>query len=120
MYVPLKYICGHCRIPMLVLFFNSSLFHMTEACAMYLFSMKVVWGATAKETSKTTCWQALRDTIFGYKWEYLLYCSTLVGYSVCVWYYHIGMYRGWALMSYMIGHIVGPVLLNPRITSLAW
>lgn len=87
---------------------------------MYMFNMKVVWGATTKETSKTTCWQALGATLVGYKWEYLMYCSVLAGYTVCVVHYNIGLYRGWALMCYMSGHIVGPILLNPRITSLAW
>lgn len=93
---------------------------MTEAAAMYFFSMKAVWGATAKETTNTTCWQALRDTLWGHKWEYLLYCTTFVGYFICTWYYNIGVYRAWAVMSYMIAHICAPIVLNPCITSLAW
>ncbi len=56
----------------------------------------------------------------GYKWEYLVYISMLVGYSICMWKYNIGLYRGWAVMSFTCGHIMGPLLLSPAITSLAY
>ncbi|KAF8057139.1 hypothetical protein HT031_006148 [Scenedesmus sp. PABB004] len=97
-------------VPTTVLFFNSVLFPITE----------VVWGATAKETTRKSCWEALRETVVGYKWEYLLLATILVGYSVCLWYWQIGTYRGWALMQYTIGHLLGPILLNPHIMALGW
>jgi hypothetical protein len=93
---------------------------MTEVCFIYFFGMKVVWGATAKEVQNKTCFQALEETLVGYKWEYLVYCVMLAGYSVCLWVFNIGLYRGWAIMAYCIGHILGPILLNPTIMSLSW
>uniref|UniRef100_A0A383WC27 Glycosyltransferase 2-like domain-containing protein n=1 Tax=Tetradesmus obliquus TaxID=3088 RepID=A0A383WC27_TETOB len=107
-------------IPASVLFFNSVLFHMTEVCFIYFFGMKVSWGATAKEVQNKSWWQALKETIIAYKWEYLLYFVMLGGYSVCVWYYEIGLYRGWSVLGYCIGHILGPIVLNPTIMSLNW
>jgi hypothetical protein len=107
-------------IPLIVLFFSAILFHLTEACFQYFFSLKVVWGATTKESSNVSFFQALKDTLWGYKWEYLLFTALLGGYSYCFWYFNIGMYRGWAMLSYCIGHLVGPIALNPRIMSLAY
>lgn len=109
-----------CRLPSTILFFYSILFPTTEACFMYLFSLKVTWGATAKTTAKTTCWHALRDTLVAYKWEYALYVVLLLGYLVVAVIYQVGLYRAWAIPSYCIGHIVGPIVLNPRIMSFAW
>jgi hypothetical protein len=103
-----------------VLFFNSVLFHMTEVCFIYFFGLKVSWGATAKVASNKSCFEALAETLVGYKWEYALYSVMLAAYSVCLWYFDIGIYRGWAVMSFSIGHILGPILLNPTIMSLGW
>lgn len=109
-----------CRLPMFVLFFGSVLFHVTLACGMYLFSFKANWGATVKESQKTTCWQAFRDTVVGYKYEYIFYITVLAVYSFCLHHWHIGLYRGWAVPCYFVGHIVGPIVLNPRIMTLTW
>lgn len=87
---------------------------------MYLFSMKANWGATAKESKKTTCWQALKDTLIGYKYEYIMYVTLFGGYVFCNIYFNIGMYRGWAIPCYFAGHILGPIVLNPRIMTLSW
>lgn len=73
-----------------------------------------------QETTNQTCWKALRDTLVGYKWEYVVYVSMLVGYSVCMWNFNIGLYRSWCVMSFTCGHILGPLLLSPAITSLAY
>lgn len=56
----------------------------------------------------------------GYKWEYLVYVSMLVGYSICMWNFNVGLYRSWCVMSFTCGHILGPLLLSPAITSLAY
>ena len=107
-------------VPATVIFFNSVLFPITMTCFMYFFSLKAVWGATAKETKNTSCIRALYETLSGYRYEYILYITLLGGYSFCIWYYDVGLYRGWAVMSYCVGHIMGPILLNPSITSLAY
>lgn len=103
-----------------MLFFNSVLFYLTEACTTYFFSMKVTWGATAKEAKDTTFWEALIETITAYKYEYVLYVTLLAGYSAALWIYHIDIYRGWAIPCYCAGHILGPIVLNPRILTLSW
>lgn len=107
-------------VPLSTLFYASVLFHVTEVCFIYFFSMKVVWGATAKESAKKNCFTSLRETLVAYKWEYMVNVLLLLGYSVCLWYFQISMYRGWSVMSYSIGHILGPILLNPRIMALQW
>jgi hypothetical protein len=73
-----------------------------------------------QETSNTTCFKALRDTLVGYKWEYLVYVVMLGAYSFAMWNFNIGLYRSWAVMSFTCGHILGPILLNPAIMSLAY
>lgn len=73
-----------------------------------------------QETARITCFQALRDTLVGYRWEYCLYCLMLGAYSFCMWQFNISLYRGWAVMAYACGHILGPILLNPAIMSLAY
>jgi len=73
-----------------------------------------------QETSNTTCFKALRDTLVGYKWQYCVYVIMLGGYSFCMWNFEIGLYRSWAVMSFACGHILGPILLNPAIMSLAY
>lgn len=79
------------------------------------------WVCTRpQETSNKSCWQALRETLVGYKWEYAAYCSMLVGYSICMWMFNIGLYRSWCVMSFICGHILGPILLNPHITAMAY
>ena len=49
-----------------------------------------------------------------------MYIIMLVGYSFCMWNFEIGLYRSWAVMSFACGHILGPILLNPAIMSLAY
>lgn len=82
------------------------------------------WFADAtpvlQETTNTTCFKALRDTLVGYKWEYCLYVTMLVGYSFCMFHFQISLYRSWAVMSFTCGHILGPLLLNPNIMSMAY
>jgi hypothetical protein len=73
-----------------------------------------------QETSNKSCWQALRETLVGYKWEYAAYCSMLIAYSICMWMFNIGLYRSWCVMSFTCGHILGPILLNPHITAMAY
>lgn len=87
---------------------------------MYLFSLKVTWGATAKTTHKTSCWSALRDTLLGLKYEYVLYVSLITGYLVVAVIFKVGLYRAWAIPSYCIAHIAGPIVLNPDIMSFYW
>lgn len=96
------------------------LFPVTEVCFIYFFSMKVTWGATAKETTNKSCFQALKETLVGYKWEYATYFTLLAAYSFCLWYFQVGMYRGWSVTSFCVSHILGPILLNPTIMSLTW
>jgi hypothetical protein len=62
----------------------------------------------------------MRETLVGYKWEYLVYTSMLVGYSICIWNFNIDLYRAWCVMSFTCGHLLGPILLNPHITSLSY
>jgi hypothetical protein len=107
-------------MPFTALFFASVLFPVTEVCFIYFFGLKVSWGATAKEVQNKSCVQALIETLVGYKWEYALYFTMLAGYSVCLWYFDLGIYKGWSMMSYCCGHILGPILLNPTIMSLTW
>lgn len=108
------------RLPTTIIFFYSVLFPMTEACFVYFFGLEVTWGAARKEDTKLTCWQALTNTLLRYKWEYALYSTLLTGYVIVLVRFEIGLYRGWALPTYCIGHIVGPVVLNPRITAVSW
>ncbi|WIA41540.1 hypothetical protein OEZ86_008910 [Tetradesmus obliquus] len=107
-------------MPATALFFASVLFPVTEVCFIYFFGMKASWGATAKEVQNKTSWQALSETLLGYKWEYLLYFVMLGAYSVCLWKFDLGLYKGWSMMSFCCGHILGPILLNPTITALTW
>lgn len=106
-------------VPIVSLFFNSILFHMTTASFTYFFNLKVVWGATLKESVDMDCWTALKQTLQAYKKEYILFSILTLGYSYALYQSQIGMYRGWAVISYSAGHLLGPILLNPHIMSLA-
>ena len=107
-------------VPFIALFFNSVLFHITTAAYTYFFDLKIVWGATCKDAVDMNCFTALKVTILTYKREYILFTLLIAGYSVCLVYFDIDMYRGWAVMMYSIGHLVGPILLNPKIMSLSY
>eukprot|EP00877_Chromochloris_zofingiensis_P011428 jgi/Chrzof1/6539/Cz19g00110.t1 len=107
-------------IPLTTIFFQSLLFHLTTACFMYFFSLKVSWGATAKESTNMTWFEALKTTLQVYWNEYLVYVIMTGGYAFCVYWYDLGMYRGWAVLSYGISHMLGPILLNPAIMTMSW
>jgi hypothetical protein len=107
-------------VPFVALFFNSVLFHITTASFTYFFDLKIVWGATCKDMVDMNCFTALKETILTYKREYILFTLLLAGYSVCLVYFDIDMYRGWAVMMYSAGHLLGPILLNPKIMSLSY
>lgn len=79
-----------------------------------------LWCLHVQETTNTTCWKALRETLWGYRWEYCVYFAMLIAYSICMWNFNIGLYRSWAVMSFACGHIIGPLALNPAIMSLAY
>jgi hypothetical protein len=107
-------------VPLISIFFNSILFHMTTAAFTYFFDLKIVWGATLKESVNTDCITALKQTLLAYKNEYILFTVISIGYSFCLAYLDIGMYRGWAVLMYSAGHLVGPILLNPHIMSFSY
>lgn len=107
-------------VPFVSLFFNSILFHMTTAAFTYFFNLKVVWGATLKESVNMDCFTALQQTLQAYKTEYILFTIITIVYGFCLIYFDIGLYRGWAVMMYSAGHIVGPILLNPHIMSFSY
>jgi hypothetical protein len=107
-------------VPFISLFFNSILFHMTCASFTYFFNLKVVWGATLKESVNMDCITALKQTLQAYKLQYILFTLISIGYSFCLAYFDIGMYRGWAVLMYCAGHLLGPILLNPHIMSFSY
>jgi hypothetical protein len=106
-------------IPHIAIFFNSMLFHMSSACYMYFLDRPVVWGATVKEVENVDCKTALKQTLTAYKKEYIFFTILLVVYSLCLWYFQLGVYRGWSVVSYCVAHLLGPILLNPYIMSLS-
>jgi hypothetical protein len=106
-------------VPIISLFFNSILFHMTTASFTYFFDMKVVWGATLKEAVDMDCWTALKQTLQAYRNEYILFTVLVMGYAYCLVQFDIGMYQGWSVISYSAGHLLGPILLNPHIMSFS-
>jgi hypothetical protein len=107
-------------VPFIALFFNSMLFHMTQAAFTYFFNLKVVWGATVKETVNKDCITALKETFQAYKVEYILFSLMIVIYSWCLVHFDVGMYRGWGVMMYCACHLVGPIILNPHIMSFSY
>eukprot|EP00877_Chromochloris_zofingiensis_P006822 jgi/Chrzof1/2393/Cz11g13140.t1 len=107
-------------IPMTTIFFQSVLYHLTTACFMYFFSLKVVWGATVKETTKMNCYQAIKNTFLSYWKEYLVYVIITGGYAFCVYWYDISLNRAWAILAYGASHILGPIFLNPAIMTLSY
>jgi hypothetical protein len=93
---------------------------MTSAAFTYMFNLKVVWGATLKESVDMDCITALKQTLWAYKTEYVLFSLIMLVYGFCLVYFDVGLYRGWAVMMYCGGHLVGPILLNPHIMSFSY
>jgi hypothetical protein len=106
-------------VPIVSMFFNSLMYHMTTASVVYFLDMKVVWGATIKESQDMDCLTAIKQTIHAFRNEFIMFIIIVAGYAFCLGYFDIGMYRGWAVISYSAGHLLGPFLMNPHIMSLS-
>jgi hypothetical protein len=105
-------------IPALALYFNSILFHLTEVSFRYFWGFKAEWGSTLKDIENLNSWQALKQTIKCYAKEYIFMSILFSSYLYFVIFYKLGFYLSWSVLSYTISHLIGPIILNPYITSL--
>jgi hypothetical protein len=64
--------------------------------------------------------QALRQTFEAYAKEYCFLGLLLSAYLVVCWSYHLTIYTAWGLGSYLVLQLLGPILLNPHITSVIY
>jgi hypothetical protein len=107
-------------IPLTMLFFLSCQFQLTVVALHYFLAIPTQWGSTVKESSHMSCFRALGITLYTYCWQYLLVGTLLAGWTYAVITYHLPLYNAWGLMSYGSAVLLGPILLNPYITSLSF
>jgi hypothetical protein len=107
-------------IPALALYFNSILFHITEASVMYFWGIKTEWGSTEKNITKLDSIDALKVTLKIYWKEYVFMLLLLLPYLFCVIWFHMSFYQSWSILSYTIAHMLGPILLNPYIMCFSY
>lgn len=60
------------------MFWSHILWHITTACWCYFWDLDIVWGATAKEATRTTFWKEFQDTLKRYRGMYI-FLSLLYG-----------------------------------------
>jgi hypothetical protein len=61
--------------------------------------------------------QALAQTLWSFKYQFLFCLGFLIAWSAVVIYYSLGIYAAWGGMWYCILHLVAPIALNPAIVS---
>lgn len=105
-------------IPLLALYFNSILLHLTEISFRYFWCLKAEWGSTVKEIEKINSLNALKLTLKCFIKEYICMSLLFSGYLTYTIIFNIGFYRSWSVLSYTSLHILGPIILNPYITRL--
>jgi predicted small integral membrane protein len=64
--------------------------------------------------------QAFQVTMEAYWKEYLFLGILMAAYIVAAYVYGVTTYNAWSLLFYCLCHLVGPILLCPAITSLAY
>jgi hypothetical protein len=106
-------------IPALALYFNSIMFHLTEVSFRYFWGFKAEWGSTVKNVDDLNTFKALTVTLKCFAKEYVFMTLLFAGYLTCsILFNTLSFYNSWSVLSYTSAHILGPILLNPYITSL--
>lgn len=57
--------------PAMTMFWSHILWHITTACWCYFWDLPIVWGATAKETTRTSFWTEFKNTLTRYRGMYI-------------------------------------------------
>lgn len=55
----------------MTMFWSHILWHITTACWCYFWDLDIVWGATAKESKRSTFWVEFNDTLRRYRGMYI-------------------------------------------------
>ncbi|CAN0191276.1 unnamed protein product [Scytosiphon promiscuus] len=105
--------------PAMTMFWSHILWHITTACWCYFWNLDIVWGATAKESTRSTFWVEFKDTLKRYKGMYIS-LTLLLGvfafgmiYTDQEW---TDQRLSFPLTFYVATHLLGPFLLNPVLT----
>ena len=55
----------------MTMFWSHILWHITTACWCYFWDLDIVWGATAKESTRSTFWVEFKGTLRRYRGMYI-------------------------------------------------
>lgn len=57
--------------PAMTMFWSHILWHITTACWCYFWDLDIVWGATAKESTRSSFWVEFNGTLKRYRGMYI-------------------------------------------------
>jgi hypothetical protein len=104
-------------IPLLSLYFNSILFHLTLS-SLGGCGVTKTWGATNKDVKHQNCMKSFFKTLKTYKFEYLFMMIISIVYIFFMVRFKLNFYQAWSVMSFASSMMIGPIILNPDIMSL--
>jgi hypothetical protein len=73
-----------------------------------------------KEVTNASFVQALKTTMLTFWKEYVLMSALLGTYLYFVITRDLSMYGAWGVIGYTVAHMLGPIIFNPYIMTLAW
>lgn len=113
------------QTPFYMLFFGSLPYHLNHMMFKYFANhQNISWGSTQKEVDYSSRYDAIKSTLYEFKFMYMLFGLTII--MVPLLYYPIFVPKNWTITEYnalvpllstSVLHMLGPILLNPYIIT---
>lgn len=112
-------------IPLLTVFLGGVSLHVSQALVCHFCSVDVEWGATTKEHTRVTFFQAIRDVARKFKWSLGLCVGVAVGmvvlgFGVPLEWRVRDVVAWWPLLTVVVNHALLPVVVNPQWMTCRW
>ncbi|KAF2848353.1 hypothetical protein T440DRAFT_500482 [Plenodomus tracheiphilus IPT5] len=112
-------------IPLLTVFLGGVSLHVSQALVCHFLSIDMEWGATTKEHTDVSFYQAMKDVGAKFKWSFG-FCFVIIGvmlglrYAVAEEWRIDSLVAVWPMITVVVNHALLPVILNPQLMTCKW
>ncbi|KAI8930924.1 hypothetical protein NX059_011939 [Plenodomus lindquistii] len=112
-------------IPLLTVFLGGVSLHVSQALICHFLSIDMEWGATTKEHTDVSFYQAIKDVGRKFRWSFA-FCFVMVGvmlalrYAVGEEWRIVELVAWWPMLTIVVNHALLPVVLNPQLMTCKW
>lgn len=112
-------------IPLLTVFLGGVSLHVSQALVCHFLSIDMEWGATTKEHTDVSFYQAMKDVMTKFRWSFA-FCFAATGIMLGLRYatpeeWKVDLLVAvWPMCTVVVNHALLPVVLNPQLMTCKW